>query len=173
MIITLISLLTFCTYMGAILAKYGIPASVSETFYLLPKGKRWLFTAFCWAVSIVIAPWLDATPENWQFLAFLSVAGLCFVGTAAQFKDDFVARVHYAGAGLCAVASQLWIFIVTGLWWLSLVCLLTAGTACFVLWRRASRKAGRPQFANVVFWAEMWAFVSLFASILIYKMGGA
>ena len=168
MTITIISILIFCAYMGAILAIYGIPASVSETFYLLPKGKRWLFTAFCWGVSIIVAPWLDATPERWQFLAFLSVGGLCFVGTAAQFKDDFVARVHFAGAGVCAVASQLWIFIVAGLWWVSLACLAAAGIACYVLWRRASRRAGRPMFGNVVFWAEAWAFVSLFVSILLY-----
>jgi hypothetical protein len=119
-------------------------------------------------VSVIVAPWLDATPETWQFLAFLSVAGLCFVGTAAAFKEEFVAKVHFTAAGVCAVASQLWIFIVAGLWWVSVGCLLAAGAACFVLWRRASRKAGRPQFANVVFWAEAWAFVSLFASILIY-----
>ena len=167
MIITLISFLTFCAYTGAVVAIYGIPASVSETFYLLPRGKRWLFTAFCWGVSIVVVPWLDATPGQWQFLAFLSVAGLCFVGAAAPFKEDFVARVHYAGAGLCAVASQLWIFLAAGLWWVSLACLLAVGGACFCLWQRASRKAGRPQFANVVFWIEMWAFVSLFISLLI------
>jgi hypothetical protein len=89
---------------------------------------------------------------------------------AAQFRDDFVARIHFAGAGVCVVASQLWIFIVAGLWWVSIGCLLTAGAACFFLWHRASRKAGKPQFANIVFWAEMWAFVSLFASIMIYTM---
>ncbi len=118
-------------------------------------------------MSIVIAPWLDATPEQWQFLAFLSVAGLCFVGAAAAFREDFVARVHYAGAGVCAVASQLWIFLAAGLWWVSLACLLAAGAACFCLWRRASRRVGRPQFANVVFWAEVWAFAALFVSLLI------
>jgi hypothetical protein len=75
MTITLISILIFFAYMGAILAVYGIPASVSATFYLLPKGKRWLFTAFCWGVSVIVAPWLDVTPERWQSLAFLSVAG--------------------------------------------------------------------------------------------------
>jgi hypothetical protein len=168
MAITLISILIFCAYIGTILAVYGVPASVSETFYLLTKGRRWLFTAFCWGVSIIIAPWLDATPESWQFLAFLAVGGLCFVGTAAEFKEDIVAKVHFAGAGVCVVASQLWIFIVTGFWWLSLVCLATAGGACFVLWRRASCKAGWPQFANVIFWVEAWAFVSLFASLILY-----
>ena len=167
MIITLISLLIFCAYIGTILAVYGVPASVSETFYLLPKGKRWLFTAFCLGVSIIVAPWLDATSEQWQLLAFLSVAGLCFVGVAAQFKDDLVARVHYGGAGVCAVASQLWIFLAAGLWWVSLVCLLAAGGVCFCLGRRASRKAGKPQFANIVFWAEVWAFISLFISLII------
>jgi len=171
MIITLISLLIFCAYTGAILSLYGIPASVSESFYLLPEGRRWLFTAFCWGVSVVIAPWLDATAKTWQFLPFLSVGGLCFVGTAAPFRENFVARVHYVGAGVCAVASQLWIFIVTGLWWVSVACLLAAGAACFGVWLRASRKAGRPQFASVVFWAEMWAFVSLFVSLGIYLAG--
>jgi len=171
MIMTLISIAIFCVYMGAILAVYGIPASVSETFYLLPRGRRWLFTAFCWGVAVIVAPWLDATPEPWQFLAFLSVGGLCFVGTAAQFKEQFVARVHFAGAGVCAAASQLWIFIVPGLWWVSVACLLAAAGACLGLWLRASRRAGRPQFANVVFWGEMWAFVSLFVSILIHMAG--
>jgi hypothetical protein len=170
---TLISVLIFVAYIGAILAVYGVPASVSETFYLLPKGWRWLFTAFCLGVSIIVAPWLDATPDAWQFLAFLAVGGLCFVGVAAEFKEDFVKRVHYWGAGVCAVASQLWIFIVAGLWWVSLACLIAAGGTCLCLYRSEVSRAGKPQFPNIVFWVEMWAFTSLFISMTLHRQGEA
>jgi len=161
MTLTLISILIFALYIGVIISAYGVPASVSETFYLLPKKANWLFTAFCWGVSIIVAPWLDATPEPWQFLAFLSVGGLCFVGTATQFKEQFVARVHFAGAGVCAVASQLWVLLIADMWWVSVICLFIAGGLCLGLWSLA--KTPRP--TNITFWVEMWAFVSLFISL--------
>lgn len=169
MTITLISVCLFIIYISSIIIKYGIPSSVSETFYLLPKNMRWLFTVFCWGVSIIVAPWLDITPKSWQFLAFLSVAGLCFVGTAAEFKEDLISKVHYTAAVVCMAASQLWIFLVTKLWYISLFCLLISAVSCYFIWRIASKKAGYKVSGNITFWAEMWAFISLFISLVIVQ----
>lgn len=162
--ILLISILTFCIYIGAVIAKYGIPASISETFYLLPKKLNWLFTVFCWIVSIIIVPWLNISPDVWQFLAFLAVGGLCFVGTAAQFKEDFVKKVHFGAAGVCMAASQAWILLSTNLWWVSLVCLIISAILCFLFGLK--NKKNLPKY-KVVFWAEIWAFVSLFIVLIL------
>lgn len=143
-------------YIGVIIGLYGIPDSVSETFYLLPKKFNWLFTFFCWAVSAIVVPWLNISSENYQFLVFLSVGGLCFVGTAAQFKEDFVKKVHFGAAAVCLICSQLWIFLATELWWVSLICLaITIGILIF------------NKFKNDTFWIEMWAFISLFIVLLM------
>lgn len=157
-IVILAAMAIFTLYIGIIIDKYGLPSSVSETFYLLPVGSKWLFTAMCWAVCAVIVPWMDRSPEDLQFLGFLSIIGLLVVGTAAPFKKDFVHSVHYWAAGICAGASQLWIFLATNLWWVSLACFIIAGG--FWFWDK---------FRRTTFWAEMWAFVSLFVSLVIVQ----
>lgn len=155
-IITLASMAVFSIYIGVIIDKYGIPNSVSETFYLLPVGSKWLFTAMCWATCAIIVPWMDKSPENLQFLGFLSVLGLLFVGTAAQFKQSFVKSVHYWAAGICAVASQVWIIFATDFWWVSWAVIHIA--LGFWFWDR--RK-------HITFWLEMWCFASLFVTLLL------
>lgn len=147
----------FIIYITGILVHYGVPTSVSETYYLLPKKFRLIFTVFCWSVCAILPAWLDISQENTQFLAFLSCAGLAFVGAAAAFKQELTNTVHYISAAICAICSQLWIFISTNLWWLSLALLVPSA---FMMIKDRQ---------NALFWAEMWAFISLLVILLIMR----
>lgn len=118
------SIAIFLLYIGSMVFMFGVPWSISNTYYLLEekrKGLGWLFTVFCYGVGVFLLPgWLNVTPEGYQFTCFLSAAGLAFVGTAAQFKESLTNAVHYTAAVICCLFSQIWCFA-AGFWWLSLL----------------------------------------------------
>lgn len=95
-------------YLAFVVAKFGIPKSISDTYYLLGK-QGWLFqlalaaTAFCVVPSLI-----DASSENTKFLAFLACAGLLFVSAAPLFKMKLEGKVHYTSACICCGGLVLW-----------------------------------------------------------------
>lgn len=154
-----ISFILFIVYVVAMILMFGIPASISDTYYLLERKRRglgWLFTAFCWGVSLTLLPaWLDMTPEAYQAVPFLAAAGLMFVGAAPQFKLPLTGPVHFVAAGVCCVAAGLWVAL-SGAWWT----LPAAYAACLALARIDRRW---------MFWVEIAAFASVFLSIQIIQ----
>lgn len=138
---------------------FGIPASISDTYYLLERKRRglgWLFTAFCWGVSLTLLPaWLGMTPEAYQAVPFLSAAGLMFVGAAPQFKLPLTGPVHFVAAGVCCVGAGLWVAL-SGVWW-TLPAAYAAGLALAAVDHRW------------MFWIEIAAFASVFLSIQIIQ----
>lgn len=54
---------------------------------------------------------LEYSPENNQFLIFLSVAGMAIVGLSPNFiygeKSEQIA--HYIGSGMLLIFSQCWV----------------------------------------------------------------
>lgn len=109
----IISLVIFLAYLAGMYMYFGIPYSISDTFYKLEarkKGAGWLFSAMCVSVGGLLLPaLLDITPESYQFTAFLACAGLIFVGAAPQFKVSLTGAVHYGSAAVCVIFSQLWV----------------------------------------------------------------
>lgn len=145
-------------YIVSIIFMFGIPWSISSTYYLLEskkKGLGCLFTAFCYVTGSFLLPgWMDTTLESYQFTCFLSVSGLFFVGAAAQFKDGLTNTVHYTAAVICCVFSQIWCFI-AGCWWISLL-----SFCVFILVAGLSRKK------NWMFWIEIAAITATYISII-------
>lgn len=150
----IISAAVFLSYMVAIIARYGIPASVSESYYLLPLKWNAAFTLFCVAVAMTLLPaWLDKSPGP---LPFLACAGLAFVGVAAKFRDDFVEKTHVVAALLCGGFAQAWIVLCTPFWYLSLAFFLAGG---WLAWRKRKQR---------IFWLETAAFLSTFLTVYLY-----
>lgn len=89
----------------------SIPPSLSASVFNIPINKRWIWTAIILAVCFLCVPtYIEKTSENAQFLAFLAIAGLAFVGAAPLVKfsnDKMQFRVHEVGAIICATCSQL------------------------------------------------------------------
>lgn len=155
----LISFIILLTYVVSIIAMFGVPSSLSDSFYLLQnkypsKDWKWLFTLLCFVVSFtILIPWIDISNENIQFLPFLSAAGLLFVGAAPHFKT-YEKKIHEAGAWLCAACSQLWC-ILSGLWYTPLISI------------GAMAIPALKQKKNYVFYAEMAAFLSTYLGLFI------
>lgn len=104
-----IALITLATYIiGICIYSKKIPESISETYYL---GGGIMFTITMLIVSLLTMIGLLDLSEgsNWQFLSFITSAGILFVGAAPQFKEDFISKVHYGGALSLMVGSQLWV----------------------------------------------------------------
>lgn len=120
----LISIVILSYYLAFVIAKFGIPKSISETYYLLGK-MGWLFQVTLFSVAFLVVPTLiDMSSENTQFLAFLACAGLAFVGAAPLFKRKFDGKVHYVSAAMCCGGLVLW-QVFNACWVVPLICFLT------------------------------------------------
>lgn len=111
-IILIISLLSFILYNYLVIKDFGIPHSISSTYYKLEEKKKnlgWLFTSMCWISGGLLLPvMLQFSSINSQFLAFLACASLLFVGAAPQFKLKLEGNVHYTSAIICGLCALIW-----------------------------------------------------------------
>ena len=162
----IIAAVIYVAYNAISMAYFGIPDSLSNTYYLYKEkcGKGWLFCLMMYTVVLLMMPaWIGLSEgSNWQFLAFLAPASIMFVGTAPRFKDSYLEnKVHSIAAIIAAICSLTWVAIVTPFWWVILICLgLVALAAVFT----SSYKTA------YVYWLETVAFCSTFASAIMYSI---
>lgn len=154
--LVLISLLATIIHRYLVIKWFGIPWSVSDSYYLFErkrKGLGALFTGWTYLAAFpLLVAWLDIS-ESYQFLPFLACGSLLFVGTAAQFKESLTDRVHYTSAGICLIAAISWI-ILHGYWY---VPLMTFGFAIGVGARHS----------KWMYWIEEAAFVATYITLLL------
>lgn len=151
-----ISLLTITAYIAYAVSVCGVPWSLSDTYYQLKKRNRpeGLFQVAMIVPAMLLMPvWIECSPENLQFLAFLACGGLMFVGTAPLFKEEFHSKVHYTGTVISGLATILWVCL-SGMWYLPAVAFPIAGIIML-------------RYRKWLFWAEMAAFVCAYAGVLI------
>lgn len=156
MILALISLVLIWAYIVyAIRVIKSVPWSISDTYYQLEKRNRpkWLFQVAMIVPAMLLLPaWLELSPEKYQFLAFLSCAGLVFVGVAPCFKLQFDGQVHYSATAICGSSSIIWTCM-AGLWYIPLI-LLIGSLGLMLRYRRP------------IFWVELALFFSIYISII-------
>lgn len=138
----------------------SIPPSLSASVFNIPTNKRWIWTVVLFAVCFLCVPtYIEKTGINTQFLSFLSIGGLAFVGAAPLVKcsdDKMQFRVHKVGAIICAACSQLVLAFNNA--WLLLMWIPFIMFGCIVgfdMWRKK------------IFWGEMVCFSSTFIYCLI------
>lgn len=123
LILVLIAIAIFAIYNSVSIKIFGMPTSLSDTFYLYQskkKGLGYIFTAMMWSMAGCLMPaWLsitDAIPtweHNFTFLAFFAAAAIMFVGSAPAFRNIGIEnKVHMISAKACAVFAILWCAIV-------------------------------------------------------------
>ena len=152
----------------------GVPSSLSASVFDLPKSQRWIWTVMLYAVCFcVLVPFgwhgvsfLDKVSENTQFLAFIAIAALAFVGAAPLVADKtaLAYKVHCGAAVVCAVCSQL-VLVFNQLW--LLLCWLPWLTMGFIYILLKLQYMDSIRWRTEVFWAEMVCFSSTFAFCLI------
>lgn len=156
----------FVAYNAVAIAIFGIPESLSNTYYLYKEkyNKGWLFPLMMYAVVALMMPaWITLSEgSNFQFLAFLAPASIAFVGTSPRFKDgDLENKVHTYSAYVAAACSLLWVALVTPYWW---VILLWLGFVALASIFTSSYKT------CLVYWLETIAFGSTFTAAIMYSI---
>lgn len=106
-------------YVIGIILKFGVPESLSATYYVLGKV-GWIFQAVMFVIGVLLWPvWIMVSHESYYCLCFLSCSSLLFVAAAPAFKLKLEGAVHYGAAMVCCVCAVLW-QILEGLWDLTL-----------------------------------------------------
>ena len=132
-----------------------VPKSISNTHYMWKeKGLKHLFTFVMWATGLpILIYWISISPQCYQFLPFVSIAAMCFVGAACAFKETLTSTVHYASAGIWASAAVLY-FVLMGEW-----SGLMAGALLALLGLISDK------FRHFTFWAEMACVLAMIMGI--------
>lgn len=156
----------FVAYNAVVIPIFGIPESLSNTYYLYKEkcNKGWLFCLMMYLVVALMMPaWITLSEGSaFQFLAFLAPASIAFVGTSPRFKDgDLENKVHTYSAYVAAACSLLWVGLVTPYWWVILVWLGFIAIASILT---CSYKS------CLVYWLEMIAFGATFTSAIMYSL---
>lgn len=156
----------FVAYNAVAIAFFGIPESLSMTYYLYKEkcNKGWLFCLMMYAVVALMMPaWITMSEgSNFQFLAFLAPAAIAFVGTAPAFlSSDIENKVHSIAALIAAACSLLWVILVTPYWWTILVFLGLVALGAFLT---------KTYKISYVYWLEMVAFGATFTSTIMYSL---
>lgn len=156
-ILTTIAVAVLTIYTAALcLAERQIPPSLSASVFYLPRAGAILWLAVIATVVFCLAPVLLAVSRPaTQFLAFISCAGLLFVGGCPLVKDktDLTYKIHIAGAVTCAICANL--LITTNHWWMLF---LWIPWLFWFIWVTKDRR-----WTTQTFWAEMTCFYSTFA----------
>ena len=84
----IISIVCCLAYIIFILFKYGVPVSLSETYYLLPSKWDWLFAA--WTV-LTAAPlgiyWFTIAPDGLKWIPVTTAIAVLMIGVACCYKS--------------------------------------------------------------------------------------
>lgn len=155
----------FIIYNAVALLLFGVPKSLSMTYYLFKdrvETLKWLFPSMMTLLTVFLMPcWLEISEGSpFQFTAFLSAAGVLFVGAAPAFKSSSLENmVHQVSAYICAAAAIAWICLVTPYWWIILIVLAVIALLAYVT---------KTIKSSYIYWLEMVAFISTFISIVAY-----
>lgn len=117
------SILVLMIYLSYVVERFGIPNSISDTYYLLGgKVKGLVFQGVLTLTAFLMIPvLLSRSSESTEFLAFFACAGLLFVAAAPCFKDSSERIIHFVSAFVCCGSLLLW-QIFNASWITSLVC---------------------------------------------------
>lgn len=166
-ICTIIAAVIFILYNIISVRLFGIPTSLSETFYLYKGKKDWMIILFPWmmvSMAVLLMPsWLTISEGSpWQFTSFLTAASIIFVGAAPSFRDDdLTCSVHTVGAVIAAIMSIAWVCLVSQMWYIALVWFIIAAAIGYF-----SKTLNRSK----TYWFEIAAFMATFTSILTYEI---
>lgn len=152
MIITILKLIIFITYIITILVKFKSLNSISESYYRWEENKKAFFTLFCYSLGFLLMF------QNTGFF-IASGAGLLLTGVASNFLSDdkLINIAHYVGASICIISAIIGLAIHYNL----ITYTILGITAILINWI-VSRK--RP---NLILQIEITAFLVIAGGLVI------
>jgi hypothetical protein len=166
-ILLLTAFFIYWAYNMAALSVFGVPKSLSMTFYLFKEKREWqkiLFPIMMISMAGLLMPvWLEMSEgSDLQFMSFLAAAGIMFTGTVPTFKSSKLEdRVHTISAIVAAVFALLWVIFVANLWYIIIIWLIIVLLIALI---------SNSIKTSLVYWLETIAFMSTFMSIIIYYL---
>jgi hypothetical protein len=169
LILILISLFLFTAYNAVALKRFGVPKSLSDTFYLwnsVKKNLGYIFTGMMGGMAFTLLPaWIEVGNQvsSWSpflnFLAFFTCGAIVFVGAAPAFRSNKMeGTVHEVSAKIAAACALIWCFVVCyQIWYVPLACIIAVLIAG--LCTRTFKKC-------LVYWLEMMAFAATFMTVI-------
>lgn len=160
----ILSMIAFMLLVAYVLTEYklfGLPVSISNSFYLyedLKKGLGYVFTAFLFVESfLILIPMIAMSNGHWyQFIGFLAPAGILFCGAAPETKSsELTNKVHVIGACTGAIGGLIWCLLSTSGIMIALILLLS-----FCITALLAAVTSMDSKYNL-FWAEIFAFGSI------------
>lgn len=147
--LVLISLFILTSYTVAVCCRWGVPKSLSRTFFSIKN--KWIFSAvvsvcFC----LIFNPLINILPMMWQWLGFLTVGGGLLIAFAPNLNDELEEQVHMTGAIIMGLASLMIVAVLCP--WLLLI---------WILWIPFAFDEKR------VFWAEIIGGAILFMAMFV------
>lgn len=158
-----LAFLLYVAYNSAAIKLFGVPESLSNTFYLYKEKHPLLCVLFplfmVGMVALLLPAWLELTAASaLQFLVFLACVGILFTGFAPAFKGcKLESKVHKISAICAALFSLLWVIFVSKMWVLIIVWLVIVAVAAILT---------KTVKSSYVFWLETIAFLSTFTAII-------
>lgn len=143
----------FVSYVSFIMIKFGILPSISDSYYKLSTKLKPLFTLYCWgfALPAAIIGLTLSEGSPFQFLIFLAVSGIMFVGASPNFKYGMDKSVHTISAIIGVVFSQLFIISVfPDMWYVPVI--FTVLSLLMFIFKKSVKE---------IWWIEIFAFTSI------------
>jgi len=144
-----------------------LPRSVSAMVYMLPIGKKYVWSVWLLAVTALLTPrLLESLPDAWSFLGFLTVVSMAFCALM-PLTDNDTERWHDLLGVAAGVLSQVCVLFIQP--WCLLVWTLMAVLSLLVL------TCDKPWFTwlltrlegSGVLLLEILAAIALYIAILI------
>ena len=148
-----------------LVAHKKIPESISSTYYNSNK-KPWFTIAIILSTLLMIGPLFEMSDDNLDWMVFLSCGGNLMCAVAPNFEEPIENRIHFTGAFLAGILSQLWCQYYhndTIIYWLIFVLLFIGMHLC-----RKSFKINYNGDFSVAFWAELLCFVNIYFVYFYY-----
>ena len=170
----LYSLIAFVAYITVLVVKFRIPCSISDSANLFKNGRIVFYLGFLNFIIPMLIYWLDKTAgQTFQFLVFLSCAALCFTAITGNYRHDKTEmKIHTIATIICAVLSQIWIWVyIPGSYITLPIIALAYVIGLFIPGAFRLGKDGDVVY-NVnnssIFFAEMALFIIAYVCIYIY-----
>ena len=160
----LIAFVIFIIYTSAHLILFGIPISLSQTYYQFKERKNCLKVLFpIMMISIagfLLPAWLEISENsNFQFTTFLACSGLIFTGICPAFRESKYENIfHTTNACFAVLMAFLWIVLVTKLWYTIPICVTFALLGAII---------SKTLKVSYTYWFELSSIFATVISILI------
>lgn len=162
--LTITSLVILMSYTVAVCIKFGIPTTLSESYYFIYK--KYLFTLVLWLSGfLLLPPIMEMTGGDTQIIPFLSVIGIMIVGAAPKYKEQ-ERTLHIIGATMAGFFSQLWIILYAYPWTLLTWFILIIWAIGILIESKLVKWSEELDKRKWFFWAEMLAFINLYLNII-------